>query len=89
MDAETKVVLNKLTNQVERLQSTVRTLVMERKKKTYVNAEWIMRATGWTKKELRAARDGKLIEFKGAASRRYEYVLESIPVQFLKSMKTA
>jgi hypothetical protein len=57
---------------------------MERKKKTWVNAEWIIRLTGWNKEELRQAREGKLIEFRQEPSRRIKYVLESIPEQFLK-----
>jgi len=84
MEADISRKLEQLTNQVDRLNSTVRTLVMERKKKTWVNAEWIIRLTGWNKEELRQAREGKLIEFRQEPSRRIKYVLESIPEQFLK-----
>lgn len=77
LDPETK-------REFDKLYTILRTLVQDRKKKTYVNAEWIMRVTGWSKEELRQAREGKIIEFKSIASRRHKYVLESIPETFLK-----
>jgi hypothetical protein len=56
------------------------------KTETWAGPSWVTDLTGWRKEKLRQAREQGLIIYR-AAGTGYEYLLESIPVLFLKNQK--
>lgn len=55
----------------------------KRESKTRVKVSHVMAATGWTKEQMRSARDNGLIEYR-KQDNGFFYLLESIPKMFLK-----
>jgi hypothetical protein len=72
MNAETKI--------LETLQKLERN---SRPMQTWVKPSWITYLTGWNGEKMRQARQSGLIKFRSNGSGSYEYLVQSIPDQFL------
>lgn len=73
-----------LEKELESIKETLRRIeTQSRQKTTWVNAAWIMRYTGWTAGEMRDARNQKIVTYKKKHSGSFEYLLESLPEQFI------
>lgn len=82
MNLETEILDIKKTQ--IRIDSKLTTLLGMRKKQTWVKVHFIQDLTGWTAERFRQARDGGVIEFRKTAANGFEYLLESLPEQFIK-----
>jgi hypothetical protein len=76
MSAHLEILVKRLTHQLE-LNNRLIT------KKTWVKVGWIVYLTGWNLNKMRQARDQGLIQFRKTKEGTYEYLLESIPEQFI------
>ena len=56
-----------------------------KKAKTLVTAQVLVKATGWDKERMRTARLNKEVEFEKVATGGYRYNLDSVNPIFLKS----
>lgn len=52
-------------------------------KETWVKVSFVVMLTGWNKKKLYQARQQGLIEYRKTKEKGFEYLVESIPEQFL------
>lgn len=72
-----------MQREFERLHREIKALKAAQEKATWVSANWILDATGWSKRRLQTAREQKIVETKKNRSG-YLYKLESIPEIFIK-----
>ena len=71
-----------------RIDGKLTALLNKPEKKTWVPVSFVTDLTGWDGEKLRQVREAKIIEFRHRKDcGGYEYLLESIPEQFIK--KTA
>jgi predicted secreted hydrolase len=78
-----------LKREFERINKKLNSLAGEKKDEKWVSAYWIIEATGWDENKLQIARRQKLITFRRKGKQGVEYLLSSIPDQFLIKKQTA
>lgn len=54
-----------------------------RPKQNWVSVSWITSITGWNGEKLRQAREQGIVQFRDKSTGGYEYLLQSVPDQFL------
>lgn len=75
--------LEKILKNQERMNSKLSELMRNSDKKTWISVRFIQDLTGWDGIKLFEARKQKIIEYRKNKNGGYEYLLESIPDQFL------
>ena len=73
-----------LKREFERINKKLNALAGDRKDEKWVSAYWITEATGWDENKLKIARRQKLITFRRKGKQGVEYLLSSIPEQFIR-----
>jgi hypothetical protein len=66
--------------------SAIYRMLMEQKTETWVSPGWITKLTGWKKHELYKARESGIVKTRTSPGGGYEYLVESIPVAYHKSI---
>jgi hypothetical protein len=54
-----------------------------RQPETWISPTWVMNMTGWNAKKMEQARKQGVVKFREKKSRSFEYLLQSIPEQFI------
>jgi hypothetical protein len=75
MNVETEI--SRIKQLLERLDKN------SRPKQNWVSVSWITSVTGWNSERLRQAREQGLVEYRKKGSGGFEYLLQSIPDQFI------
>lgn len=78
-----------IKREFDRLLREIKALKAEQDKATWLGPEWIMQATGWSKRKLQTAREQGIVEVKKTGERSYLYKLESIPEIFIKQKQAS
>lgn len=77
-----------LEAKVTRIEAKLSRLLDRTSRETWVKSHWITELTGWDWKKMNQARRDNLIKFR-QNGKRYEYLLESVPEQFIIKKATA
>jgi hypothetical protein len=78
-----------LKDEFERINKKLNALAAAQRKDTWVNATWVMKATGWDFREMAQARKQNIVEYKRGSGGGYLYKLESIPDIFIKQKQAS
>lgn len=78
-----------LKDEFERINKKLNAIAAQQRKETWVNATWVMKATGWDFREMDQARKQNIIEYKDSPGGGYLYKLESIPEIFIKQKQAS
>ena len=76
--------LEKILKKQDRIDYKLTELLNKRAKKTWTRPGFISDLTGWSGEKLRQAREQKIIEYRKAESGGLEYMVESLPKEFIK-----
>lgn len=81
MNLESEILEIKRTQ--ARIDSKLTTLLNKTPRQTWVKVTFIQDLTGWTAERLRQARNEKIIQYRETSTKSFEYLLESLPEQFI------
>lgn len=69
----------------QRIDGKLTALLNKPAKQTWASVSFVTLLTGWSKEKMRQAREQNIITYRENKTGGYEYLLESIPTQFLKT----
>lgn len=72
-----------IKTELVRINAKLAHISQKQSRQTWVKPKWITDLTGWGSEKLRQAREENLIQHR-RAGKNFEYLLESIPDQFIK-----